>query len=325
MKSSLRLAVSLAAVALLAPLQALAQMTPTPSYQGIWYASPAESESGWGLNITHQGDILFGTWFTYDADGNAMWLVFSRAELLPDMGMDDGMGMYGMGMSGMGMYGMGNGYPNMMMMPSAHTYVGDLYRATGPSYDAATFDSNAVRQTAVGMVTLRFADAANGRFWYTVDGVSGSKEITRYVYSVPPTCGWEGQVSAGATPNYQDLWWRSPSGSESGWGVNVAHQGDILFATWFTYDAAGHGIWFVMSRGEKVAPNRYSGKLYRASGPSFSASPWNESQVRSTEVGSATFAFSDAANGTFTTTVGGVTQAKPITRFVFAAPATICR
>ncbi|HEX6793354.1 MAG TPA: glycosyl hydrolase family 28-related protein, partial [Casimicrobiaceae bacterium] len=43
--------------------------------------------------------------------------------------------------------------------------------------------------------------------------------------------------AAAASPNYEGLWWASPAGSESGWGINFAHQGDIIFATWFTYDA----------------------------------------------------------------------------------------
>ena len=33
---------------------------PVPvSYQGIWWNAPANSESGWGLNIAHQADTLF--------------------------------------------------------------------------------------------------------------------------------------------------------------------------------------------------------------------------------------------------------------------------
>ena len=42
-----------------------------------------------------------------------------------------------------------------------------------------------------------------------------------------------------AKPNYQGVWWNAPPGSESGWGINFAHQGDSLFATWFTYDVDG--------------------------------------------------------------------------------------
>jgi hypothetical protein len=39
-----------------------------------------------------------------------------------------------------------------------------------------------------------------------------------------------------APANYQGIWWNA---SESGWGINLAHQGDTVFASWFTYDTAG--------------------------------------------------------------------------------------
>ena len=44
------------------------------NYQDLWWAAPAESESGWGVNFTHQGDMIFATWFTYDVDGTPLWL-----------------------------------------------------------------------------------------------------------------------------------------------------------------------------------------------------------------------------------------------------------
>lgn len=34
----------------------------------------------------------------------------------------------------------------------------------------------------------------------------------------------------------------APAGAESGWGVNFTHQGDTIFATWFTYDD-GTPLW----------------------------------------------------------------------------------
>jgi hypothetical protein len=127
-----------------------------------------------------------------------------------------------------------------------------------------------------------------------------------------------------AASNYSDLWWHAPAFSESGWGVNITHQGDILFATWFTYDAAGKGLWLVMSNGAKTATRTYSGALYRTTGPAFNAVPWNPSQVVATPVGTATFTFSDIGNGTFAYTVDGVAQTKAITRDVFATPPTVC-
>jgi hypothetical protein len=76
---------------------------------------------------------------------------------------------------------------------------------------------------------------------------------------------------AAGTRTYQDLWWAAPAGSESGWGVNLTHQGDILFMTWFTYDATGRGMWIVGSRLEKNASGAYTGPLYRTRGPMFTS------------------------------------------------------
>ncbi|MET0683613.1 MAG: S8 family serine peptidase, partial [Casimicrobiaceae bacterium] len=39
--------------------------------------------------------------------------------------------------------------------------------------------------------------------------------------------------------NFQGMWWNAPAGSEAGWGINFAHQGEVIFATWFTHDLNG--------------------------------------------------------------------------------------
>ena len=65
------------------------------------------------------------------------------------------------------------------------------------------------------------------------------------------------------TVNYGGLWWNSPGGSESGWGINFAHQGDQIFASWFTYDLNGKAWWLVMSA-NLTAPRVYSGRFFRA-------------------------------------------------------------
>ena len=199
---------------------------------------------------------------------------------------------------------------------------GALYRVTGPAF-SASFDTTQVHVTQVGSGTFTFTDVNNGTFTYTVNGITQSKSITRTIFSSPvPVCTSGG--TQGATPNFQDLWWRS---TESGWGVNITHQGDILFATWFTFSANsnGKGLWLVMSNGNKTATNTYSGVLYRTSGPAFNAVPFDPQMVVLTEVGTGTFTFSDANNGVFAYTVDGVTQSKPITRNVFATPATVCK
>jgi hypothetical protein len=263
-----------------------AGLVQAPNYQGLWWRAPAGSESGWGVNVTHQGETLFATWFTYDTDGSPMWLVMSAGQ-----------------------------------RTAAGVYSGELYRTTGPAFSATPW-AGTVGVTNVGNATFTFTDSNNGTFAYTVNGVSQAKAITRQSFSAPaPACIAGGSHTA--TPNFQALWWASPPGSESGWGVNIAHQGDTLFATWFTYAAGGRGQWLVMSNGARTAANTYRGDLYRTTGPAFNASPWGTVTV--TRAGSGTFTFGDAENGTFAYTVDGIAQSKAIVRQAFAAPATVCR
>jgi hypothetical protein len=278
----------------------------TPSYQGLWWRSPGGSESGWGVNIIHQADILFATWFTYDADGTGLWLVMPAG--MPDNAMD--------GDPYMGGYG-------MMMYPSAKSYTGTLYRTTGPAFDSGRFDPSKVTANPVGTANFVFVNADNGAFNFTVNGVSQSKGIERQVFATPMSrCEVGGSRSS--APNYQDLWWASPAGAESGWGLNITHQGDTLFVTWFTYDANGKGLWLVMSNGAKTGPGTYAGTLYRTTGPSYAAAQWDVSKVVANPVGTAALSFANADSGTFTYTMNGVTQSKSIVRQVFAIPVSAC-
>lgn len=301
----------LASCLVLASWQALAQpkMTTGPgtiSYQGLWWNAPAGSQSGWGINLAHQGGILFATWFTYDADGTGMWLVATDAELI-NSGGDDAP-----------MYGYGGG--GMVQTP---IYSGTLYRTVGSPLDAP-FDASKVKVTAVGSVVFTFTSPNDGNVTYTYNGKVGSADITRQVFSTMPDCEMGGTMPA--TPNFSDLWWNAPAGSESGWGVNLTQQGSIIFATWFTYDSTGKGEWLVMTDGEPVTGSAmtWSGALYRTTGPAF-GTPWDNSKVKLTQAGTATFSFSDATNGMFTAVVDGKTVSKPITRQVYQSPPTVCR
>ena len=138
-----------------------------------------------------------------------------------------------------------------------------------------------------------------------------------------PTCTLGG--SGTASPNYQALWWAAPAGSESGWGLNVTHQGDTLFITWFTYAPDGKGMWLVGSNIARTGNGTYAGTIYRTVGPPWSQLPWNGSMVALTPVGNATLTFANAGSGTFAYTVNGISQTKSITRQVFASPETVCQ
>ena len=130
--------------------------------------------------------------------------------------------------------------------------------------------------------------------------------------------------AASASVNYTDLWWNSPAGSESGWGLNINHQGNILFATLFTYDITGAPLWLVMSDGAKQSDGSFAGTLYHTSGAPFNANPWNPGLTQSTVVGSMTLAFDSSSTGTLTYTYNGTTVTKHIVRESFSTPSTTC-
>jgi hypothetical protein len=255
-----------------------------PNYEGLWWAVPAGSESGWGINFAHQGDIIFASWFTYDLTGKGLWVVMTAPKIAPGV------------------------------------YSGTLYTTTGPAFDAVPFNPGQVVPTAVGTGTLTFSDTSTGTFAYTLNGISQQKNITRYVFGPVPACVYAGGNLTTAV-NYQDLWWAAPN--ESGWGVNLTHQGDIIFATWFTYDLDGTPMWLVVTA-PKQAPGAYAGTLYRTTGPPFNAMPFNPANVVPTQVGNASFTFNNGNSGTFAYTVNGVSQLKSISRFIFTNPGTIC-
>ncbi len=110
-------------------------------YTDLWW-NP--EESGWGLNlIQHPSRVIFAVWYTYAPDGKRTWFVMSSGT-----------------------------------WTSANTYTGALYETAGPHL-AQSFDATKVRVSPVGSATLTFTDADHGTFAYTVNGVSGSKAITR--------------------------------------------------------------------------------------------------------------------------------------------------
>jgi len=260
-----------------------------PTYQGLWWAAPAGSESGWGLSLAHQGDILFATWFTYDIDGSPLWLV------MPDL-----------------------------RRRADGSFSGAIYRTHGPAFDSSTWDPSLVRVQAVGTATLSFADPHNGSFSYDVGGATATKSITRQVFALPVhDCSV--YRSAEGVRSFTDLYWAYRPGSQSGWGVSIAHEGDILFSVWFTYRADGEPVWYVMSDGTHGVDGSYAGTLFQARGPSYRSSPWDPSAVSLTAVGDAWFRFisEDLANYRFQ--VGSATVGGGIVRQSFSTPASDCR
>jgi hypothetical protein len=246
------------------------------------------SESGWGINVTHQGDIAFATIFTYASNGTPMWLVMS----------------------------------NGARQQGAATFMGTLYRTTGPAFNANPFTPIGPGNiTEVGTLTLDF-NGSTPAIGYEVGDPYVSKAITKQVFgAAAANCQATTGSRAGAT-NYQDLWWNP---SESGWGINLTHQGDVIFATLFTYAANGQGLWLVMSAGRRQGDGSYLGELYRTTGPAFNAVPFTPiGPGNITQVGTMRLRFSNGENGTLEYSVDGVNVTKAITRQVFSSPIPAC-
>jgi hypothetical protein len=181
---------------------------------------------------------------------------------------------------------------------------------------------------AVGTGTLIFSDGSDGTFTYTVNGVSQTKSITRQTFGPLPQCTFGTQVNLALTSNYQDLWWADPAGSQAGWGINLTHEGDVIFATWFTYDVDHTPMWMVSTL-NKTGLTSYTGDLIRLTkGPAFNAVPFppigSPGGATGTTVGTISLAFFDGNSAQFDYTINGESQSRNITREVFVAPGTVC-
>ena len=111
--------------------------------------------------------------------------------------------------------------------------------------------------------------------------------------------------------DFTDMWFNA---NESGWGVNVIQQADMIFATLFVYGADNTPRWYVTGGGlQGSGGSTFSGSLYSTTGPYFGGA-FNPASVGNAIVGSMTLNFSGPNSGTLTYTVNGVSVTKAITR-----------
>ena len=281
------------------------------SFQGLWWNSPANSESGWGMNLTHQGNAIFVTWFTYGANGNGMWL------------------------SGL-----------LQRSATGSTFSGALMRNDAAPMGMNPWPGNMHVVNATGSASLTFTDADHGSFSYTYTytsdddmmdmmGMYGmdyrmpmtytvmqTKSIERQVLQLPvPDCSF----SATRSPpyNYSDLWWNP---DESGWGINFTHQGNVIFATWFTYGNDGKALWLAGVLTPTSVPEQFSGDpMYTTRAQPLFMKPWDPRSFVASRMGSVKVTFTDASHATLAFAANGTTLTKSIQRQVFAASPTICR
>jgi hypothetical protein len=254
------------------------------NHTGMWWNA---AESGWGVNFSHQGDLVFATLFAYASDGRPLWVV------MPE-GRREG---------------------------ESETFAGPLYRVTGSPLAAST--PPPVVASAVGDMRVTFSgDTAT--LEYVLGGSPVVKVIRKQVFDTRAASCRDAWVDLVAAANFQDQWFDA---NEPGWGLNVSQQDSTIFATLFTYDTSGRDLWYVMPAGQRQADGSFLGAFYRTRGSAFDAArfvPLAPADV--TEAGALRLRFADGASGTMTfAPLGGAAIDKPLSRLVFSRPASGCR
>ncbi len=123
--------------------------------------------------------------------------------------------------------------------------------------------------------------------------------------------------------NFTDMWFNP---NESGWGINFTQHAatNKAFVVWYTYDPREAEVstaettdfkplWVVLPDSNWITPTTMTGTVYVTNGTPF-AQPWNTANNGVQSVGTFTFSFSDANNGTFTYNIsppGGLAAGNP--------------
>ena len=160
-----------------------------------WY-TPAES--GWGVSVTHQGNVAFIVLFAYGSDGEPAWYAGDAARYGERMG----------------------GHPG---------FAGTLYRMKGP-WLGGPFDPAKVGATPAGSVTFESYDYDRATLVYTIDSVTQSKTVQRLTFRHKD---WTGLYRGVARANYRDCAPTfTPAFTYDDGLLDVEHDG-ASFRLWF--------------------------------------------------------------------------------------------
>ncbi len=160
-----------------------------------WYAP---SESGWGVSVTHQGNVAFIVLFAYGPDGQPAWYAGDATRYGERMG----------------------GHPG---------FAGTLYRMRGP-WLGGPFDPSKVGATPVGSVTFESYDFDRATLLYSIDGVTQTKTVQRLTFRYK---NWSGLYRGVARATYRDCSPTfTPAFNYDDGLVDIEHDG-ANFRFWF--------------------------------------------------------------------------------------------
>jgi len=125
-----------------------------------------------------------------------------------------------------------------------------------------------------------------------------------------------GAVRAASTTNFSDNWY---SENQSGWGMLVQQQTDVLFIGLFVYGADNKPTWFTATafyQSNSVTGHVvFTGDLYLTNGTYYGAT-WNPAALGYSKVGTLTFDATTTNEATLTYTVDGTPVVKNVTRLL---------
>ena len=123
--------------------------------------------------------------------------------------------------------------------------------------------------------------------------------------------------AVGRLPDATDLWWNS---AQSGWGVNVIQQNDVIFLTFFVYGPNLNPVWYTADGHLEGTTNGvlvYTGALYETHGPWLADNFFDPARVVYRQVGTVTFRLNSIRSATLVYSVDGLTIQKQLTRFTW--------
>ena len=124
--------------------------------------------------------------------------------------------------------------------------------------------------------------------------------------------------AVGRLTDATDLWWNS---GQSGWGVNVVQQNEVLFLTFFVYGPNLNPVWYSASDVRLQASTNgvlvYTGALYETHGSWLADNFYDPAAVVYRQVGTVMFRLNSIGSATLIYSVDGLTIQKQLTRFTW--------
>lgn len=125
-------------------------------YSDSWWTP---TESGWGLQLVQQRDIVFATLYVYGADGTPRWYSGALA------------------------------FTGLTAQAHTPNYEGDLWLTAGPWFGAPAFAPSAVVYRKVGTMRVAGESMTRAALVYTVDGIAVQKTIERITFRLDEYSG----------------------------------------------------------------------------------------------------------------------------------------